>query len=142
MDKLEKFSRIFKNTLLERVFEKYSKKCDFGKIIPVVRFWKKFLRPPTCVELHSHKNIVVHFFIPMLLLLLTFSLIYLKLKEIKGPKMDSLFFTSLFTFTRKHSLRSLSVQEVEVVGEGRWLLHSQSEKVLKENTARARLARG
>jgi len=28
---LEKFSRIFKNTLLERVFEKYSKKCDFGK---------------------------------------------------------------------------------------------------------------
>jgi len=31
LDKLEKFSRIFKNTLLERVFEKYSKKCDFGK---------------------------------------------------------------------------------------------------------------
>ena len=23
--------RIFKNTLLERVFEKYSQKCDFGK---------------------------------------------------------------------------------------------------------------
>ena len=40
----------------------------------------------------------------------------------------------------EHSLRSLSVQEVEVVGERRWLLHSQSKKVLKENTARARLA--
>ena len=26
-----KISRIFKNTLLESVFEKYSKKCDFGK---------------------------------------------------------------------------------------------------------------
>ena len=60
--------------------------------------------------------------------------------------MDSLHFTftSLhfhFHFIHKHSLRSLSVQEVEVVGEGRWLLHSQSKKVLKENTARARLAR-
>ena len=34
-----------------------------------------------------------------------------------------------------------TLEEVEVVGEGRWLLHSQSKKVLKENTARARLAR-
>ena len=40
-----------------------------------------------------------------------------------------------------HSLRSFSLQEVEVVGERKWLLHSQSKKVLKENTARARLAR-
>ena len=78
---------------------------------------------------------------------------YLKLKRFKGPKMDSLFFSlftfSLFTFhfspfsffSHNLSLRSFSVQEVEVVGERRWLLHSQSKKVLKENTARARLAR-
>ena len=31
MDKLEKFSRIFKITMLRWLFEKYSKKCDFGK---------------------------------------------------------------------------------------------------------------
>ena len=31
MEKLEKFSRIFKITLLRWLFEKYSKKCDFGK---------------------------------------------------------------------------------------------------------------
>ena len=54
--------------------------------------------------------------------------------------MDSLHFTSLSLSLHNHSLRSLSFQEVEVVGE-RWLLQSQSKKVLKKNTARARLAR-
>ena len=34
----------------------------------------------------------------MLLLPKTSSSIYLKIKKIKGPKMDSLHFTSLFTF--------------------------------------------
>ena len=77
----------------------------------------------------------------MLLLPLTPPLIYLKLKRFKGPKMDFTFFTFFtFTFTSTRFAR-FSVQEVEVVGEGRWLLHSQSKKVLKENTARARLAR-
>ena len=37
----------------------------------------------------------MHFFIPMLLLPLTSPLIYLKLKKIKGPKMDSLHFTQV-----------------------------------------------
>merc|ERR1712035_241602 len=49
----------------------------------------------------------VHFFIPMLLLPLTSSLIYLKLKKIKGPKMDSLFHFH-FTFT---SLPQLTLVE-------------------------------
>ena len=49
----------------------------------------------TCLELYSHKKIVVHFFIPMLLLPPTSSLIYLKAKRFKGPKTDHF---SLFTF--------------------------------------------
>merc|ERR1711951_307996 len=50
------------------------------------------------------------------LLPLTPSLIYLKLKRFKGPKTHSLF--SLSLSLHKPSLRSLAVQEVEVVGEG------------------------
>merc|ERR1712155_93788 len=40
LEKLEKFSRIFKNTLVERVFEKYSLKCDFGKILQEISLYK------------------------------------------------------------------------------------------------------
>merc|ERR1712115_48326 len=54
----------------------------------------------TCPKFNTRKKFVVHFFIPMLLLPLTPPLIYLKLKKIKGPKMDSLFhFHFTFTFT-------------------------------------------
>merc|ERR1719204_34576 len=53
---------------------------------------KKFSKiSPTSPKFNTHKKIVVHFFIPMLLLPLTPPLIYLKLKRFKGPKMDSLF---------------------------------------------------
>ena len=61
---------------------------------------KKIRRPPTCPKFNTHKNIVVHFFIPMLLLPQTPTLIYLKLKKNKGPKTHSLHFT--FTFTSLH----------------------------------------
>ena len=82
----------------------------------------------------------MHFFIPMLLLPKTRPLTYPNMKRFKGPKTDHFHsFTSLSL--HNHSLRSFSFQEVEVVGERRWLLHSHSKKVLKENPARARLAR-
>ena len=75
----------------------------------------------------------------MLLLPLTPPLIYLKLKKIKGPKMDSLF-TSLSL--HKHSLRSLSGSG----GGGRRREEMASSLTIKEsfkvNAARARLARG
>merc|ERR1712198_786411 len=45
-------------------------------------------------KFNTHKKIVVHFFIPMLLLPLTPSLIYLKLKRFKGPKTDHFHFTT------------------------------------------------
>ena len=77
----------------------------------------------------------------MLLLPLTPSLIYLKLKKIKGPKMDSLF-TSLSLSLHKHSLRSLSGSG----GGGRRREEMASSLTIKEsfkvNAARARLARG
>ena len=63
--------------------KKSPQQCDFEN---------SWVNSPTCLELYSHKKIVGHFFIPMLLLPLTFPLIYLKLKKIEGPRMDSLFF--------------------------------------------------
>ena len=78
----------------------------------------------------------------MLLLPKTPPLTYPNMKRFKDQKRASLHFTHFSHFSlHNHSLRSFSFQEVEVVGERRWLLHSQSKKVLKENTARARLAR-
>ena len=74
----------------------------FWKIIRVVRFWKNFQRPPTCPKINTHKKVVVHFFIPMVLLPKTPLLTYLKTKKFKGPKMDSLFHFSLFTFHFHH----------------------------------------
>ena len=68
----------------------------FEKIIPVVRFWKFFQRPPTCPKFNTHKKVVVHFFILMLLLPKTPPLTYPKRKKFKGPKMDHFtHFTSL-----------------------------------------------
>ena len=59
----------------------------FEKIIPIVRFWKNFQRPPTCHKFNTHKKVVVHFFIPILLLLKTLPLTYLNIKKFKGPKV-------------------------------------------------------
>ena len=76
-------------------------------------FLMGFKISPTCPKFNTHKKFVVHFFIPMLLLPLTPPLIYLKLKKIKGPKMDSLFhfftfhffpFTSHFKHGKKRSI--------------------------------------
>ena len=77
----------------------------------------------------------------MLLLPKTPPLIYLKLKKIKGPKMDSLFHFFSLHF-HKHSLRSLSGSG----GGGRRREEMASSLTIKEsfkvNAARARLARG
>ena len=75
-------------------------------------FWKFLKISPTCPKFNTHKKFVVHFFIPMLLLPLTPPLIYLKLKKIKGPKMDSL---SLFTFTFHNHGGRRSIAEVRSV---------------------------
>ena len=71
------------------------------KVTVVVWFWKFLKISPTSPKYHTHKNIVVHFFISMFLLPQTPTLIYLKLKKIKGPKTHSLHFTSLH-FHHKH----------------------------------------
>ena len=60
----------------------------FEKIIPVVIFWNFFWWPPTCPKFNTHKKVVVHFFIPMLLLPKTPPLTYPSMKRFKGPKMD------------------------------------------------------
>ena len=64
-----------------------------------IGFWKFLKISSTTPKYQTHKKIVVHFFIPMLLLPLTPPLIYLKLKKIKGPKTHSLHFHFTFTFT-------------------------------------------
>ena len=78
----------------------------FKKIIPVVIFLKKIRRPPTCPKFNTHKKVVVHFFIPILLLPKTPPLTYSNMKRFKGSKMDSL---SLFTF---HFSLSLSLSSI------------------------------
>ena len=49
--------------------------------------------PPTCPKFNTHKKVVVHFFIPMLLLPKTPPLTYPNMKRFKGPKTHSLHFT-------------------------------------------------
>merc|ERR1712020_728096 len=89
------FTFFFQNHTLENIFQKFSKIS------------------PTCPKFNTHKKIVVHFFIPMLLLLLTPPSTYLKIKKIKGPKVDhslitsslitsSLHFTSRLTFVESY----------------------------------------
>merc|ERR1712115_86043 len=80
----------FKNHRLETIFEKSHRSSVILKFLKI---------SPTCPKFNTHKKFVVHFFIPMLLLPPTPPLIYLKLKKIKGPKMDSLHFHFHFTFT-------------------------------------------
>merc|ERR1712030_206668 len=64
---------------------------------------------PNCPKFNTHKKVVLHFFIPMLLLPKTPTLIYLKLKKNKVPKTHSLFtftFTSLSSQARKEEVDS------------------------------------
>ena len=68
-----------------------------SKNLSTPRFWP--FSSPTSQKFQTHKKFVVHFFIPMLLLPQTPTLIYLKLKKNKGPKMDSLFHFFHFFFT-------------------------------------------
>ena len=80
-------------------------------------FWIFFRRPPTCPKFNTHKKVVVHFFIPMLLLPKTPPLTYPNMKRFKGPKkhhFTSLHFTSLTSlhFTSLTSLHSLKIQKV------------------------------
>ena len=90
----------------------FSRKIDkldtiFSKTLSTGCFWKFLKISPTSPNYQNHKNIVVHFFIPMLLLSQTPTIIYLKLKKNKGPKTHSLFFTSLHFFTfHFHSMTS------------------------------------
>ena len=55
--------------------------------------WKFSKISPTSPKFNTHKKVVVHFFIPMLLLPKTPPLTYPNMKRFKGPKMDSLHFT-------------------------------------------------
>merc|ERR1712208_121842 len=118
---------------------------------------------PTCPKFNTHKKVVLHFFIPMLLLPKTPTLIYLKLKKNKGPKTHSLHFTftslslSLhFTFTFTINFRrvvprtslstitfvesTLRTSAIDEHGKKRSI--AGIKESFKVNAARARLARG
>merc|ERR1712030_34017 len=89
---------------------------------------------PTCPKFNTHKKVVLHFFIPMLLLPKTPTLIYLKLKKFKGPKMDSLHFTFTSLHFHHNNFRRVvprtSLSTIAGIKES-----------FKVNAARARLAR-
>ena len=85
-----------------REFLKNGLKSNFlEKVTVVVWFWKFLKISPTCPKFNTHKKVVLHFFIPMLLLPKTPPSTYLKTKKIKDQKITSLslFHFSLFTFT-------------------------------------------
>ena len=106
------FRRIFKKSFQHCVFdyfffrkkinpEIWSQKYPLGpksqrpfliKSLQYSDFENHGATPQLVRNLTPIKKFVVHCLIPMLLLPLTPPLIYLKLKKIKGPKMDSLFF--------------------------------------------------
>ena len=92
---LKKISSFFTRKSLVKFFQNHTLENIFQKLSPRGCFWKFSKISPTSPKFNTHKKIVVHFFIPMLLLPLTPPLIYLKLKKFKGPKMDSLFFYKL-----------------------------------------------
>ena len=99
---LKKFSSFFTGKSLVKFFQNHTLENIFKKVTVAVWFWKFLKISPTCPKFNTHKKIVGNFFIPMLLLPLTSPLIYLKLKKIKGPKMDSLHFTFTFTSLSLH----------------------------------------
>ena len=121
---------IFQNHTLENIFQKLS---------PRGYFWKFSKISPTSPKFNTHKKIVVHFFIPMLLLPLTPSLIYLKLKRFKGPKTHHFFFfTSLSQWKNLKNQKWIHICNAKCYAECYAIYLTK--KVLKENTARARLA--
>ena len=96
---LKKKSSFFPGKSLYFFFQNHTFANIFQKPSPRGCFWKFLKISPTCPRFNTHKKIVVHFFIPMLLLPLTPPLIYLKLKRFKGPKTDHFHFSlSLFHF--------------------------------------------
>ena len=62
-------------------------------------FENRWGNSPTWSKFYSHKKVVLHFFILMLLLPKTPPLTYPNIKKFKGPKMDSLHFHFHFHFT-------------------------------------------
>ena len=68
---------------------------------------------PTSPKYNTHKKIVLHFFIPMLLLPITPPSTYLKLKKIKDQKWITHLFHFHFHFSLFTSLSQPKVQEVE-----------------------------
>ena len=100
---LKKFSSFFPGKSLYNFFQNHTFENIFQKLSPRGCFWKFSKISPTSPKFNTHKKIVLHFFTPMLFLPKTPPLIYLKLKKIKGPKMDSLFFTFHFHFTFTHN---------------------------------------
>jgi len=69
------------------------------KVTVVVWFWKFLKISPTCPKFNTHKKVVLHFFILMLLLPKTPSSTYPKTKNLKDQKSITFFSLSLTTKT-------------------------------------------
>ena len=98
---LKKCSSFFTGKSLLKFFQNHTFANIFQKPSPRGCFWKFLKISPTCPKFSTHKKLVVHFFIPMLLLTKTPPSTYPNMKRFKGPKTHSLFslhftFTSLF----------------------------------------------
>ena len=98
---LKKISSFFTGKSLVKFFQNHTLENIFQKLSPRGCFWKFSKISPTCPKFNTHKKIVVHFFIPMLLLPLTPPSTYLKIKKIKGPKVDH-FITHFITSSLHH----------------------------------------
>merc|ERR1712079_177462 len=67
---------------------------NFSKKLLLRPFFKKFSKiSPTSPKFNTHKKVVVHFFIPMLLIPKTPPSTYPNMKRFKGPKTDHFHFT-------------------------------------------------
>ena len=95
---LKKFSSFFTGKSLVNFFQNHTLENIFQKLSPRGCFWKFSKISPTSPKFNTHKKVVVHFFIPMLLLPKTPPLTYPNIKKFKGPKMDSLHFHFHFHF--------------------------------------------
>ena len=84
------------------IFPKKYFETILQKLSPRGCFWKFSKISQTSPKFNTHKKVVVHFFITMLLLPKTHLLIYPNMKRFKGPKTHSLF-TFTFTFHKVDS---------------------------------------